>query len=357
MSLAALLWVGFQLPIGPRRAQGAESDPTPAAVQPPVGPPAAAPKPAGPTDLAPPPAPPAPRPGAPLTSEPPGDTVPGQRACPVPECYRHRSVAGPPHGFKEKIVALTFDDGPNPARTGRILKTLERYHAHATFFVLGQCAQAYPQLVRAEAAQGSVVASHSYSHPSHLRKGQLAHELGRTAQLIRQDTGRDPALFRPPYGVMTNGLASAAMASGCTAVLWSNDPKDWRKGQTAGRVAGNVLSIARPGDIILLHDGVGRATPDALVTIMASLSKRGYRFVTVPEMLAAWETYNREHPHVAKAKPAAHKPSAKTTRRKSPARTAAHKPPAKTTGRKPPAKTAARRPAPKRVARASRPRR
>ena len=224
---------------------------------------------------------PGPPAGRPLRAEPPAQWS-------VASHWHGRVVSRPPRGFSRKLVALTFDDGPHPTRTAAILETLARFGVKATFFVLGCNAQRYPNLVREIVAGGPALAAHSFSHPRACTPEQAEDELSRTAALLVKITGHAPQVFRPPYGILSNGLAKASLSRGYAVLLWSNDPRDWEK-KSAEEVTQSVLGRARAGDIVLFHDGVGDATPKALPTILASLRRAGYEFATVPEMLRAWD--------------------------------------------------------------------
>ncbi|MCL6521414.1 MAG: polysaccharide deacetylase family protein [Firmicutes bacterium] len=190
----------------------------------------------------------------------------------------------------DHLIALTFDDGPDPRFTPEILAILRRYRAEATFFVVGQEAQRHPDLVRAIAAAGSEVASHGWSHTSfqRLSEGAMEEELARTNRLIRSLTGRPARLFRPPYGRYNATVLSVAARLGMTVVLWTpgHDPFDWA-GALPGLIVQRCCNRIQGGEIILLHDGGGdrRNTVRALGAILERLRAEHYQVVTVSEML------------------------------------------------------------------------
>ena len=191
-------------------------------------------------------------------------------------------------------IALTFDDGPNPANTPQILAILRRYHVRATFFDLGSLVQLYPDLARQEIADGNVIGNHTWSHPylPSLSPGSIRKQISDTSDMIQKVTGTRPIFFRPPYGAPpfgstnTNVLA-IANSFGLTAVLWSVDPRDWSiPGVSA--IAARVLASADDGAIILFHDGGGNRfqTIAALPIILDNLLARHYQCVTLAQLVA-----------------------------------------------------------------------
>ncbi|HET6813692.1 MAG TPA: polysaccharide deacetylase family protein, partial [Actinomycetota bacterium] len=179
------------------------------------------------------------------------------------------------------VVYLTFDDGPAPAWTPRVLELLASYRARATFFVLGRSAAAYPDLVRQEFAAGHGVGNHTWSHRrlTGLTGGQLAAEVGATSAAIQRATGAPVRCLRPPYAVVDAASADRVRALGLRLVLWDIDTYDWR-GPGAGVIAGRVLGRVRSGDVVLMHDGGGDRgqTLAALEQVLATLSAKGFRF-------------------------------------------------------------------------------
>jgi peptidoglycan-N-acetylglucosamine deacetylase len=188
-------------------------------------------------------------------------------------------------------VALTFDDGPNPPYTGQILGILARYQVPATFFCVGLQASAHPADVERMAADGHGLANHTWSHPflPDLSRAQLAEQLDRTDEAVsRAAGGCGPGLFRPPYGSRSPDVLRWLGERGTPIVLWDVDPSDWAR-PGAAVIAGRVLMQARPGTIILMHDGGGdrSQTVAALPLVIEGLLDRGFHFTRADALLAA----------------------------------------------------------------------
>lgn len=184
-----------------------------------------------------------------------------------------------------KAVALTFDDGPHPAFTPRILAILKKYNIKATFFVVGKMAKQFPYLVRAEAAAGNVVGNHTYDHLNltKIPDSMVTVQWQKGNAVIKSILGADPAFCRPPGGDYDKTVIQAAMKQGLTTVLWTDDPGDYAKpGDKA--IEKRVLDRIDNGGIILIHDGI-QQTIDVLPQIIEHLQKRGFKFETVAEMI------------------------------------------------------------------------
>ena len=195
---------------------------------------------------------------------------------------------GPAKGT-ERTVALSFDDGPSPANTGPVLELLARHDARATFFMVGEQVLEHPALARAVLAAGHEIANHSHTHPDPSLVGapEWMDEFARAAAAIESVVGVRPRLVRPPFGKRAEELA-AGLAVDSTVVLWSVDSGD-TAGFAASRIAHEVVDHVRPGDIVLMHDG-GAARPatiEAAAAILEALRRRGYRFVSVSDVLRA----------------------------------------------------------------------
>ncbi|OXM85830.1 polysaccharide deacetylase family protein [Paenibacillus rigui] len=196
---------------------------------------------------------------------------------------------------EEKIIALTFDDGPHPEHTALILDLLKQYDAKATFFVVGNKVERFPELLKREVAEGHELANHTYSHAYLSRKMNIKKEIDQTEELVYSITGQKCHLFRPPGGIFNERLISVAKEEGYKVVMWSwhQDTKDWRT-PGVGKITDRVLNHTKNGDIVLFHDYIEGPTQtvEALKRILPELKKRGYRFVTISELL----TYSKVNP-------------------------------------------------------------
>jgi len=221
------------------------------------------------------------------------------------QLFGHTLTQGPTN---ERVVALTYDDGPNPPYTDRILEVLERERVHATFFLVGRAVEAYPDVVRREVRDGDAVGNHSWDH-SHLvvlSQAQLVQSIERTDAAIRGAAGVRTHLLRPPFGARDWSVMQTAQRLGYTVVMWSAPlARDWEY-PPADVIAQRVLAGVGDGSIVVLHDGnrgmlcgaqhinphVCDRSADIAATrfIIEELKRRGYRFVTIPELVSAGRT-------------------------------------------------------------------
>ncbi|NEP05382.1 MULTISPECIES: polysaccharide deacetylase family protein [Okeania] len=207
----------------------------------------------------------------------------------VPKRFQSQTVKNITLNSKQKVISLTFDDGPWNKTTEQILDILKKHNIRATFFVVGQHLNVRQEIGKKIVEEGHVIANHTWNHPSKKSKMSpdlIKSEIGRTADLIYKITGRTTNLFRPPGGVLVNGLADYAKERKHTVVLWSADSVDWYY-RSAKEITKKVLNKASNGGIVLLHDGGGPRghVVEALPNIIAGLKKQGYEFVTIPELL------------------------------------------------------------------------
>ncbi|MEA4900813.1 polysaccharide deacetylase family protein [Desulfitobacterium sp.] len=184
---------------------------------------------------------------------------------------------------QEKVVALTFDDGPDPNYTGFVLDVLAEKNVKATFFVLGENAQHYPELLSQIKAEGHEIGNHGYSHT--YNTNQFVKELAKTDQVIFDLLQQHTYFYRPPGGFVSKEVIQGVKEKGYLLTLWSIDSKDWRNPGVT-RIAETVVENVSPGAIILLHDGGAKReqTVGALKAIIDRLGNEGYRFVTLTEL-------------------------------------------------------------------------
>lgn len=191
---------------------------------------------------------------------------------------------------RERKVALTFDDGPNPEATPRILDTLREYGVLATFFVLGRHAERWPAIVQRVAGEGHQIGNHGYFHRKlHFKSPfYVKRDLGLGKRAIERAAGRTPRFFRAPHGFRNPWVSAIAESLGERTIGWTLGVWDSdRPGVQA--IVDRTVEGARPGSIILLHDGDGynadgdrTQTAEALPGIIEGLVERGYEFVTLP---------------------------------------------------------------------------
>ena len=206
----------------------------------------------------------------------------------VPERYQAVTVRGAELAGKEEVIALTFDDGPWTQTTSQVLDILKKNTIKATFFWIGQHLQNSPSIAQKVVADGHAIGNHTWHHRyNHVDAATAAREIDDTAALIFKTTGVKTFLFRPPGGNLRNGLVAYAKKKKYAIVLWSVVSADTNRHISAQTLAHNVLSGAHRGGIVLMHDGGGNhsATVKALPQIIAGLKKKGYKFVTIPELL------------------------------------------------------------------------
>ena len=214
----------------------------------------------------------------------------GLCALPAPAAEPVVIWAGPP---TVKQVAITFDDGPSPRYTPKILALLQRYQAHATFFVLGRKVEKYPQLVQAQLRAGNEVCNHTFDHPRLLKITQPARdeEVERTAVDLELLGDKASARWiRPPYSAYDDRFKAYLAHTHGRLVLWSLDSGDWQ-GLGRDAIVHNVLDRVRPGAIIIFHDSDETDKADrsptiaALKMILPALKAAGYRLVSVAELV------------------------------------------------------------------------
>ena len=194
--------------------------------------------------------------------------------------YSQCHVEGP-------YIAMTFDDGPHASQTPRLLKMLKERNIHATFFLVGKCVAENPEIAKQIVDEGHEVANHSWDHPllTKLAEGSVREQLQKTHDVIKQTTGVTPTLMRPPYGGFTkNQQAWSHGTWGYKCILWDVDSLDWQHRNPA-KTESIIMANTHPGSIVLCHD-IHKTTIDAMAATLDGLSKKGFRFVTVSELIA-----------------------------------------------------------------------
>jgi len=213
---------------------------------------------------------------------PPPPSSPAPVGIPVQRKPRYVVPASAAHGTK--VVALTLDDGPDPAYTPEVLKILRKHDVTATFFVIGRSAAAHPDVIRSIVADGHAVGTHTWSHANlrRLPAGKVRTEVGRAVEAVAATTGRTPDLFRAPYGNWSRTVFEECAAMGQTSIAWDVDPRDWDNPGSA-HISSEVLDQVGNRSIVLAHDGGGdrSQTVRALRHFVPVLIDSGYRFVGV----------------------------------------------------------------------------
>lgn len=192
---------------------------------------------------------------------------------------------------KQKVIALSFDDGPHLKYTIEILDILKEYDIKATFFVLGMHAEKYPEIIKRQVEEGHEIGNHSYSHINMRKatKKQIREEFEKTQEIIYSIAKIRPKVFRPPYGNYNRDVIEIISSDDIPIVLWTfyQDSKDWSN-PGVDSIVNTTLSKVQNGDIILFHDYVYKNeshTVEALKIIIPELLNKGYKFVTISELL------------------------------------------------------------------------
>lgn len=188
----------------------------------------------------------------------------------------------------EKVIALTFDDGPHPTLTPQILDVLDEYDAKATFFVVGSMAKAYPSVLKEVSRRGHEIGNHTYTHLAESTGGceKLKKEIIDTELTILEVALQQTKLFRPPTGYICKNAVKMTGELGYKTIVWDIDTRDWAH-TSPQKILSEVQKNARNGSIILFHDFIGKDSPTvkALRLVLPWLQGQGYRFVTVSEMI------------------------------------------------------------------------
>jgi peptidoglycan-N-acetylglucosamine deacetylase len=191
---------------------------------------------------------------------------------------------------KEKVIALTFDDGPDPRYTPKLLDVLKRYDVKSTFFVLAEKAHMYPELIQRIMDEGHHIGLHSFKHMNaiFLLPNQTKREFADSVRIMNK-LGVKVKYFRPPWGMFNPLTFYYAKLHNLKVVLWSVHASDWSRWVNVDYIKNRLINKVRPGDIVLLHDGRGakdapQRTINALETVLPALKQKGYRFVLAKDL-------------------------------------------------------------------------
>jgi len=192
----------------------------------------------------------------------------------------------------EKIIALTFDDGPDKDYTPQVLDILKKYNVKATFFVVGENVEWNSKILKRQYEEGHEIGNHTFTHINVSKKGydEIYKEINSTQQLVKDIIGIEPKLFRPPYRAISKAMCNIVKEKDMNVVLWSNlDPRDWSNPGT-NYIVNIITSKVQNGTIILLHDYNNLRTEksqtiQALDIVIPKLKEMGYKFVTVSELI------------------------------------------------------------------------
>ena len=211
--------------------------------------------------------------------------VPAPTPAPAPAAPRKHTYNS--CNVESSTVAMTFDDGPHPKLTPKLLDMLKERNIKATFFVIGKCVAEYPDIAKRIVDEGHEIANHSWNHPqlTKLSASAFDAEISQTTDAIVKATGVRPVTMRPPYGAINATLTKRLNEEyGLSVILWSVDPQDW-KIRKSDHVSGHIIKNTAPGAIILAHD-IHTSTIDAMPAALDTLQSKGYKFATVSELIA-----------------------------------------------------------------------
>jgi peptidoglycan-N-acetylglucosamine deacetylase len=206
--------------------------------------------------------------------------APSPSPSPALATYSSCHVDGP-------YIAMTFDDGPSPVTTTRLLDILKQRNIKVTFFMIGPNVVAHPEIARRVLAEGHEIGNHSWTHPqlSKLSDQRVTEEITKTQEAIKNACGFTPIILRPPYGAITRSQREwIEKQFGLNIILWSVDPFDWKR-PGASVITQRIVSGAQSGAIILSHD-IHQQTIDAMPATLDALLAKGYKFVTVSQLIA-----------------------------------------------------------------------
>ena len=223
----------------------------------------------------------------PLAAQPPPALPTTSSSIPVAKAVETPAISYSAVHLDGPFIAMTFDDGPSEKLTPELLDILAQHHIHATFFVIGRNVVEHPEVLRRAVSEGHEIGNHSWSHPAFgkMRDESVRAELRKTDDAIRTAIGVRPVLMRPPYGSITARQKKWINSEfGYRTILWDVDPLDWKRpGPTV--VTSRIVRETRPGSIILSHD-IHPGTIKAMPGTFDQLQAKGFKFVTVSELIA-----------------------------------------------------------------------
>lgn len=200
----------------------------------------------------------------------------------------------------DKIVALTFDDGPDKDYTPQVLNILKKHDVKATFFVVGEKVGWNPEIVKKEYEEGHEIGNHTFTHINvcHRNYDEINDEVNKTQEAIKKVIGKEPNIFRPPYRAINKEICSVIKEKQMNIILWSNlDPRDWSN-PGVDYIVNTIMTKVQNGNIILLHDynNTRKSTSQtiqALDIVIPKLKEQGYKFVTVSKLI---ENIDKDYP-------------------------------------------------------------
>lgn len=241
----------------------------------------------------------------PLAGQPPPTSPAASPSIPVARAVETPAISYSAVHVNGPFIAMTFDDGPNEKLTPELLDILAQHHIRATFFVVGKNVVEHPEILRRAVREGHEIGNHSWSHPAFgkMRDESVRAELQKTDDAIRMAVGARPVLMRPPYGSITARQKKWINSEfGYRSILWDVDPLDWKRPGPAV-VTSRIVRETRPGSIILSHDihpGTIKAMPDTFNQLQA----KGFKFVTVSELIAMGRPMPPKEPSTEGSTPA-----------------------------------------------------
>ncbi len=195
------------------------------------------------------------------------------------------------HENSSMKIALTFDDGPHPILTPKILDILKKHKVHATFFLVGENVKNYPDLAQRILREGHEIGNHTYTHGRVSERGffEMRREIELCEAAIYEQTEYKTKLLRPPEGILDSKIKSISREMDYSVILWNIDTKDWAHAAPQS-ICRNVVEHISPGSIILMHDYIGfdSPTPEALELFLPILLERGYQFSVVSDLIGSY---------------------------------------------------------------------